>query len=95
MGALNDLLKNRCNLKLELVFCPYHWTYVLKEFSSGGAHKGWRYSQGVIHNTSYGVNVETGHYTKTFHQLDQGVLFQKGRKTCIIFRMNHHLCLDK
>ena len=24
VGALKDLLKNRCNLKVALVFCPYH-----------------------------------------------------------------------
>ena len=37
--ALNDLLKNRCNLKGELVLCPYLWPNGQKEFSSGIKHK--------------------------------------------------------
>ena len=38
---LKHLLKKRCNLKWALVFCPYRLTDGLKEFSSGGEHKGW------------------------------------------------------
>ena len=25
VGALNDLMKKICNLKVELVLCPHHW----------------------------------------------------------------------
>ena len=62
MGTLKDLLENRFNLKGALVFYTYRWTNVLKAFSSGSAHKGWKDYQGVIHNTYYGGHIETGHH---------------------------------
>ena len=31
-------------------------------FSSGGAHKGCKYYQGLIHNTYLGGNIETAHH---------------------------------
>ena len=39
------------------------WPDGLKAFSSGGAHKGWRYYLGVIHNTYHGGNIEADHHT--------------------------------
>ena len=59
MGALNHPLKYICNLKGELVFCPYRWPNGMKEFSSGSAHKWWKDYQGLIHNTYHGGNIET------------------------------------
>ena len=44
------------------MFCPYRWTDGLKEFYSGGAHKGWKYDQGLINNTYHGGHIETNHH---------------------------------
>ena len=56
------ILENICNLKVALVFSPYHWPYGLKEFALSGTHKGRNYFQGVIHNTYHGGHIETDHY---------------------------------
>ena len=61
VGVLNDLLKNRYNLKWILVFCTYRWPNGLKGFSSGSTHKDWKYYQEIIHNTYHGGNIETDH----------------------------------
>ena len=62
VGSLKDIPTNICNLRMALVLCPYRWTKVLKEFSSGSAHKEWKDYQGIIHNTYHGGNVETDYH---------------------------------
>ena len=44
------------------MFCPYCWIYGLKEFYSGGTHKGCKYYLGVIHNNFHGGNIEIDHH---------------------------------
>ena len=57
-----DLLKNSCNLKGSLVFPPYCWPDGVKVFyESRNIQIGWKYYQGVIHNTYHGGNIETYH----------------------------------
>ena len=53
--------KNTYNLNGLLVLCPYYWPDKMKLFSSGGAHKGWKYYLVVIHNTYHGEHIETDH----------------------------------
>ena len=60
--SLSYLLKKRCNLKVLLVFFPYRWPDEVKAFSvSSNIHRGWKYYQGVIHNTYHGRHIKTDH----------------------------------
>ena len=60
--TIKDLLKKIFNLKGELYFCPYRWLDGLKWLSIGGTHKGWKYYQGVIHNSYNGGHIVTDHH---------------------------------
>ena len=45
------------------MFCPYPWPYGVKDFyGSRNIQIGWKYYQGVIHNTYYGGHIETDHH---------------------------------
>ena len=44
------------------MLCPHHWPDRLKEFSSGGSHKGWNDYQVIVHNTYHGGKIETYHH---------------------------------
>ena len=59
MGALKYPLKKICNIKGSLILCTYRWPDGLEEFSSGGAHKLWKYYLGVTRNTYHAGNIET------------------------------------
>ena len=61
VGALKDLIIYICKLKGALVFYHYRFPDEIKNISSGGAHKGWKYYLGVIHNTYHGGNIEISH----------------------------------
>ena len=62
VDALKVLIKKRFNLKGELVFFPYSWPDGMKEFSCGGAHKGWKDYLGITHSTYNGGHIETDHH---------------------------------
>ena len=44
------------------MLCTYRWPKGLKECSSGSAHKGWKYYQGVINNTYHDLHIVTDHH---------------------------------
>ena len=56
MKALKDLLSKSCNIKWSFLFCPYNWTYGIKELSGG-----WKNYQGGINNTCHSRHIETNH----------------------------------